>query len=73
MNRFLKKFYIDYTFLKLEIFRNAAGGCVLLYVRNDLKAKVLVKSKTSQKGKPKKIIFCAIWSKRGTRCLTQGP
>ena len=39
---------------------------MLLYVRNDLKAKVFLKSKTSQKGKPKKIEFliCAIWSKR---------
>ena len=34
--------------------RNTASGGVLLYVRNGLKAKVLLKSKTSQKGKPKK-------------------
>ena len=37
-----------------------------MYVRNDLKAKVLLKFKTSQKGKPKnkEFLFCAIWIKR---------
>ena len=46
--------------------RNTTGGGVLLYVRNDLKAKILVKSKTTQKGKPKKVkfIICVVWSKR---------
>ena len=34
---------------------NTARGGVLFYVRNDPKANVLVKSTTSQKGKPKKI------------------
>ena len=37
--------------------RNTEEGGVLLYVRNDLKAKVLLRSNTSQKGKPRKPEF----------------
>ena len=51
--------------------QNTEGGGILLYVRNDLIAKVLMRSKTSLKGKPGKLesILCAVWSKRVTPLL----
>ena len=53
-------------FIVLKQDRNTETGGVLLYVRNDLKAKVLVRSKTTHKVKLLKpeFIFCAIWSKQ---------
>ena len=53
-----------YSILRQD--RNIDGGSVLLYVRNDLKAKILMRYKTTQKGKPLKpeFIFCAVWSKQ---------
>ena len=46
--------------------RNTEGGGVLLYVRNDLKAKIIMTSKTTQKGMPlnEKFILFAVWSKQ---------
>ena len=45
---------------------NIEGGVFLLYVRNDLNAKVILRSTTTQKGKPLKaeVIFCAVCSKQ---------
>ena len=43
--------------------RNLGGGGIILYIKNNLKAKVLHTSKTTQRGKPLKTeyIFCAVW------------
>ena len=43
--------------------RNTVGGGVLLYIRNNLKAKVLFKSATTQacKRRQPEYIFCAVW------------
>ena len=38
----------------------------MIYVRHDLKAKILMRSKTTQNGKTLKaeFIFCAVWNKQ---------
>ena len=43
--------------------RNIRGGGILLYVKENLKAKVLFSSTTEQRGKPLKpeYIFCSVW------------
>ena len=43
--------------------RNLRGGGVLLYIRENLKAKILLTSNTEQIGKPLKpeYIFCSVW------------
>ena len=43
--------------------RNTGGGGILLFVRNNLKAKVLHRSSTTQSGKPLKpeYLFCKVW------------
>ena len=51
--------------------RNLGGESVLLYVKNNLNAKILHTSKTTQQGKPLKIeyIFCAVWEGRSSPIL----
>ena len=51
--------------------RNLAGGGILLYVKNNLKAKVLHTSKTTQQGKPllPEYIFCAVWEEHSPPTL----
>ena len=51
----------EYSIVRQD--HNTVGGGVLLYIRNNLKAKVLFKSATTQAGKPRKpeYIFCTVW------------
>ena len=48
--------------------RNISGGGVLLYIRENFKAKILCSSKTQQRGKPLKpeYLFCSVWEGNST-------
>ena len=50
---------------------NLAGGGILLYLKNNLKTKVLQTSKTTQQGKPllPEYIFCAVWEECSSTTL----
>ena len=51
--------------------RNINGGCILLYIKEHLKAKILCTSRTEQRGKPHKpeYLFCSVWEGNSTCTL----
>ena len=51
--------------------RNSRGGGILLYIRENLKAKILCFSDTTQPGNPLKpeYIFCSVWEGNFTPTL----
>ena len=51
--------------------RNTRGGGILIYIRENLKAKILCSSRTQQPGKPLKpeYIFCSVWEGNSTPTL----
>ena len=59
------------TYSVLRQDRNLAGVGILLYVKNNLKAKVLHTSKTTQQGKPllPEYISCAVWEEHSPPTL----